>query len=134
MISLFLFWRSNSIETHLAKDIESAFNLESRDTGQFPLFKSVSTLRTPSKISFSWSGYHLLLGDETFSEGSSSIDVSSLSICGHWPIISKDALVPCLAEASYITKLVTPIEQPKLSSCFIINSSNFFERFIINEI
>ena len=67
LISLFLFLRSNSIETHLAKDIESAFNLESRDTGQLPPFKSVSTLRTPSRISFSWRGYHLLFGEETFS-------------------------------------------------------------------
>ena len=50
---------------------------------------------------------------------------------GNWPV-SLDSRLKALSVS--LAKCVTPIEDPKLSSCFMISSSNFLERFIINEI
>ena len=50
---------------------------------------------------------------------------------GNWPV-SLDSRLKALSIS--LAKCVTPIEQPKLSSCFRISSSNFFDSFIIKEI
>ena len=50
---------------------------------------------------------------------------------GNWPV-ALDSRLKALSVS--LAKCVTPIEQPKLSSCFITSSSNFFEIFINNEI